>query len=257
MSQFLGQDFDNATDAVEVPERVLARLQKILALSKDPGATEAERDTALTMAFNLMSKYKISEAELDASSKQKKVGEKSVIESEEFYGRPWALTIANAVAKLLFCHYFFNKSSKKNMALHSFVGTPSDVLAAKTLARFLIEGTLSEARRQSRAINEGSAWRRSFGVGASHKIYWRCNDLRQEAVEGKNQSQVEYKSGTSSALVLLNAYEDAETRNQNYLVEIGMKLRAAPSRAKKTANPSAYGKGAEHGSKVNLGLNLK
>lgn len=248
MSHTPDNSAENLNDTTQVPVKILDRLKKMLALANNAGATEGERDTALSMVHNIMAKYNLDMAEIEAHHSKGKVDDNVVIDSEVFYGRPWAISIAHSVATLMFCTYFSTRSTVKNMAGHNFVGTSANVMAAKMMAKFLIEGTLFEARRQSRELGEGSAWRRSFGMGASHKIYHRCAALKAETAQAP-------VPGT--ALVLTDVYKAAEARNELAIRSFGVELRSAPSRAKKTANTEAYTRGAAHGSKVNLGQNIK
>ena len=50
-------------------EKVLERIKKMLTLGNDAGATEAERETALRMAYNVMAKYNLTIADLPSEAK--------------------------------------------------------------------------------------------------------------------------------------------------------------------------------------------
>ena len=49
-------------------EKVLERIKKMLTLGNDAGATEAERETALRMAYNVMAKYNLTIADLPSEA---------------------------------------------------------------------------------------------------------------------------------------------------------------------------------------------
>jgi hypothetical protein len=232
--------------------KIIEKMRAIMALGKDAGATEGERDAAMHHLTKLMAKHNIDLAEVEGARpmSEQEIMEGHVLEKHEFYGRPWARTIVNAAAKLMFCTYFSYDSSKKNMALHTFCGTPENVAAAVILAKFLVEGVYSEGSRQARIQdpNHASAWRRSFGAGAGVKIYQRVKELMAAPA-------TEYKGGT--ALALTSVYQQADERNRMVLAQkYGVTLRSRNSSAKSTVDENAFAAGKAHGAKMNLGRNL-
>lgn len=230
-------------------EKLLARMKKIMALATNAGATEGEREAALHQLHKLMAKHNIDQATVEGVDLTKPVDniDGHVLEEHEFYGRPWARTIVNGVAKMMFCKYFLRESAKKNMAIHCFVGTAENVAAAVMLAQFLIEGVKAEGERRAKAMGENvSAYRRAFGTGASGALYNRCIEEMRKPPEGG-----------STALVLTNVYEQADRLNQLALAEkFGIRLRTGASRAKTSGVGDALGAGRAHGNSMNLGRNI-
>jgi len=49
---------------MSIENKVLERVKKMIALGNDAAATEAERETALRMAYNLLAKYNLSMSDL-------------------------------------------------------------------------------------------------------------------------------------------------------------------------------------------------
>lgn len=231
--------------------KIIDRMKKILALSQDAGATDGERAAAIHQLQNMMARHNIDMATVEGHDLTKQqVMEGHTMEQHEFYGRPWANTIVHGVSKMLFCTYFVRPSTKKNMSIHCFCGTPENVAAAVMLARFLVEGVLSEGTRQARIQAPGheSAWRRSFGTGASSKLYSRCMDEMKKPPENMS-------AGT--ALVLTSLYQKAQETNTMVLQEkYGIRLRARTDGRKKSAMGDALSAGNAHGAKMNLGRNL-
>jgi len=86
-------------------DKLINRIQKMLALAHDKAATEGERDTALSMVYKLLAKHNLTMADVG------KGGEQRVQASELFYGRPWATQVCLTVGQLFFCEYFLVRSS--------------------------------------------------------------------------------------------------------------------------------------------------
>lgn len=230
-------------------EKLLNRMKKIMALASNAGATEGEREAALHQLHKLMAKHNIDMATVEGVDLTRKVDniDGHVLEEHEFYGRPWAKTIVNGVAQMMFCKYFVKDSAKKNMAIHCFVGTAENVAAAVMLAQFLVHGVKAEGERAAKERGENvSAYRRAFGTGASSTLYSRCLQEMRKPPEGG-----------STALVLTNVYEQAQRLNQLALQQkFGIRLRTGVNRGKTNGVGDAINAGRAHGSQMNLGRNL-
>ena len=226
-------------------DKIINRIKKMLALANDAGATEGERDNALRMAYNLLAKHNLTMATVEGHTNEEKREKKA----EQFYGRPWALVVAQAVAKLFFCEYFYMRSSTKNHVYHYFVGKESNSVTALEMAKYLVESLRKESNRRMRELGENVTWRRSFATGAANRIRSRVNELKAEA------SAPAVSTGTS--LVLASLYDTEREANQLWLKEAGVSLRTAASRAKNSVDPGAYTRGQRYGDSLNLNRQLE
>ncbi len=86
-------------------DKIINRIKKMMALANDPGASDGERDNALRMAYATLAKYNL--AMEDVQGKPTGPQEARATRFVEAYGRPWALSLAQAVAKLFFCTYYY------------------------------------------------------------------------------------------------------------------------------------------------------
>src|SRR5262245_9216722 len=87
----------------EVPERVLERIQKILRLANDAGATEAERDTAMRHVHANLAKYNLSLVEVEShQGKKPTLVQERKVDRAIFIVRPWARIICVGVADMCF-----------------------------------------------------------------------------------------------------------------------------------------------------------
>lgn len=217
-------------------ERVIEKIRKLLALANNDGATEGERDNALRMAHNLLAKHNLSMSALEEPEEERQRV------NEEFYGRPWAATVAQAVAKLFFCKYYVAKSHRKNMVHHFFVGKESNSITALEMSKYLVASIKKEAARQMRARGETIAWRRSFATGAANRIQQRVWDI-QQATKGQ-------KTSTGTGLILADVYEMELEANEAWLKERGTELVTSKSRGKEPG--SGYHEGSTYGNGLGL-----
>lgn len=223
-------------------DRVLARVKKMMALANDAAASEGERDNALRMAHATLAKYNLTMAQADAAgTKPEEMRTQGGVELRE---HPWMRTVAAAVGKLFFCHFFYTNYGK-NRYSYTFIGKESNVYTAQEMLKYIIKSIDTEGKRWAKEQTgnaSGSDWR-SFCKGAAHKVYRRCVELQEAATQAP--------SVPGTALVLASVYESERLANLAYLAKTGVKLRTAANR-ERAALGSAYAAGREYGSKIGL-----
>lgn len=222
-------------------DKIINRIKKMLALANDAGATEGERDNAMRMAYNLLAKHNLTMATVEGHTNE----EKREQNASQFYGRPWALTVAQAVAKLFFCEYFYMRSGTRNHVYHYFVGKESNSVTALEMAKYLVDSIKKEANRRMREAGEGgAAYRRSFASGAANKVWQRVNELKAEATQPT--------AGTGTSLVLASLYDTEREANRKFLAESGVQLRTSKGRGKSSVDLDAYHNGQRFGGTLSL-----
>lgn len=228
-------------------DKIANRVKKLMALANDQAASDGERDNALRMAHATMLKYNLDQFDVDGkpAGPQEHRHERRV----ESYGRPWAVALANSVARAFFCKLLMRKSPVKDQVIYCFVGKESNTDAAAEVAVTLIHSIFREAKRRMRLEGENVTWRRSFCTGAMFKIQERCAALH-------TSTQLEGGS-TSTALVVRNAYAVEAQANDQWLADQGIRTRERASRAKRSMDGGAYGQGRAFGEKVSLTPNRK
>jgi hypothetical protein len=189
---------------------VLDRVRKLLALGRDSGATEAERESAMRMAHKLLLKYNIDQGEAEASGQKP---EDRTVKHDDYYGRPWARVISMSIAKLFFCEYIYTSATKAKNTRHHFIGRESNAITACEMGRWLVESILREGKRRQRAEDESNIYFRSFATGASVAIYNRVERMIAEA------SRVE-TAEPGTALVVANAYVTEASANREVMDNI-------------------------------------
>lgn len=223
-------------------DRVLARIKKMMALANDAAATEGERDNALRMAHATLAKYNLTMAQADAVGvKSEEARLQGGVELRE---HPWMRTVAAAVGKLFFCHFFY-MSRGNNRYTYTFVGKESNVYTAQEMLKYIIKSIDTEGKRWAKGYAgnaSGSDWR-SFCKGAAHKVYRRCVELQEAATATPTTP--------GTALVLASVYESERLANLAYLKNAGIILATTANR-ERMANHTAYAAGREYGSKLGL-----
>lgn len=206
------EDFDEA--------KVLARVQKMMALANDKAASEGERDNALRMAHNTLAKYNLQMAYSDLAKKP--TGEKRTDGTLTLREYAWMRDVGYAVSMLFFTKFFLTPQPKKH-AIYVFVGRHSNVYTSLKMCKYLIDSINKEASRQAVAAGEtpkGNYWR-SFCKGAVAKLVVRCVEIRRNAEAVKNTAP-----STGTSLTLASVYAAEMRANDDYLAnEMGLKLK--------------------------------
>lgn len=232
-------------------ERIIERIRKMLALANDAGATEGERDNAMRMAHATLAKYNLDIAMIEASGTKKAKGEARTKEAGTFYGRPWARSICQSIAQLMFSEYVYFSAKRATDTGHYFIGRHSNAMAATELARFVVEAVLKEAKRHERANGGGWPTVRAFAWGAARRVGERVAEIRADA----EKAPVEVPTG-GTALVLASVYAIEAEQNALAVATYFPKLRTGRT-GKGVYDSEAYEAGREYGGTIGLNPQLK
>lgn len=224
---------------------IVEKVRKLLNLANDSSASEGERDNALRMAHAFLAKHNLTMSTVEASGAEPT--EERLRQDSEFYGRPWARTVAKAVGELFFCEYFISTSYKKNMVYHCFVGKESNVITSLEMSKYLVDSIRKEASRRQREMGETVSWRRSFATGAAARIRARVADI-------KKASQFQIEPSSCTGLILASVYTMESAANQSFIQSSGTKLTLINSTTKPAG--SGFSEGHEFGGKLSLNRQL-
>lgn len=222
-------------------EKVLARIQKMLILGNDSGATEAERETALRMAYNVMAKYNLTIADLPQDEK----GEDRCKQTFTINADAYARSLFASVARLFFCKYFYIRLGSAGRDAHYFVGLESNALTASSMAMYLIKSIKREAT--NRYGKSAGTLARSFGTGTTRSICLRVAEMLANANDTENVP--------GTALALIKAHQSEETENANWMEAMGITTKPAKPRTN-TVELAAYFDGEAYGRTVPLNKQL-
>lgn len=183
-------------------DKIVERVQKMLRLGANQGATEGERDNALRMARKTMLKHNLSPQDVEDHS-PRAADEQRVIHKAVFYGRPWARAVAASAARLCFCAYLYVGAKRGDDTKHIFVGRLSNAVTAAELAKYLVDSIDKEASRHQRQHYLNNEGYRAFAWGAASAVRTRVEDLVKAG---------EVDAGAGKALVLYQGNEDRDNR---------------------------------------------
>lgn len=237
----MAEEFDKA--------KVLERVRKMLRLANDSAAAEGERDNALRMAHSTLAKYNLSLAEAEAHGQAPKEQRVNNVLNVRDYA--WMRSVADHIAKLFFCEYFYIRDSQTKYARYYFIGKESNARIALEMASYVMASIDREA--QDVAIRNGDTakgtfWR-SFCKGAAYKVKQRCMEMILAAMEPLKEKT----PGTS--LVLASVYQLEAEGNMKYMADSGIKVRTVVSR-QRVPLAQAFSHGSRYGETVNLQTNL-
>lgn len=227
------------TDATNPNQKVLDKVRKLLAMGQDSRGNEQERETAMRQAYALLARHNLN---LDDVGDGKPQEEERKLVSVSFESYPWARDIANHLAHLFFCRYFYIKPIGGKKGLHFFVGKVSNATTASELAAYVVRSVLRQSSREFGSTTAPAAC--AFDKGAAAAIGQRCWAMRREA-EGEKHSE-------SRALVLVDVYKAEDAANEAWLAEHVKNLRQGKDRQRDVRDRAAYASGQAYGSKVSL-----
>jgi hypothetical protein len=216
-------------------DKVLDKVRKLMALAKNDGATEGERDNAMRMAIALLAKHNLDEADLEVTETREQV----VLEGYEY---AWARTISMSISELYFCKYYMQRGTKFK---HFFVGKTSNATTAQLMSEYVIKSLRKEAMQQMRKNQQNNAWALSFVKGAGDVIRSRCKEMIAASANEKKMK------GNGTEIVLASIYKSEMDENTRFInEELGLKLRTSNSRQHRAGN--GYHDGADYGRSVGL-----
>lgn len=224
-------------------EQILARVRKLLNLAENEAATEGERDNAMRMAHNMLTKHQLDMADLSEFERERS-DPRGRFEQE---GRSllWAKHIRMAIAELFMCKYYFGRKINADKCMHHFVGRESQATTAMYLSEWIIKSVLKEGVKRYR--HDLAPETRAFATGVSNKLYERVRELRAA-------KQAEIKA-TGNALVLVDLAKSEAEANEEFLRAMGTKLTSKKSRHV-AVDMGAYAAGKEYGATINLNTQL-
>lgn len=166
-------------------ENIISKIQKLLNLANNKGATEAEAVQAALQAQRLIAKHNVSDNELNAAAEAAK---ESVInlETERRYKRPWHRELAAVVAENFRCKHYMRGNSQRGYSM-VFLGYESDAKAAELTFDML----------QKVCTRKGNAYARERIAELEHELAseLRCYGYSTVYVPTKTAITNTYSSG--------------------------------------------------------------
>ena len=135
---------------MNIEKPILKRIQKLLTLSKDKGASKAEAERAMEMAQRLMTKYNITMANIENDTPASK------IKHEYFFSRA-VLNPADTEITAILCRFYKVKILYNGNSGMVVIGTPENIEIAKYVHGYLRNVFFKCWNEFKRSANEISA----------------------------------------------------------------------------------------------------
>lgn len=184
-----------------VNDAILIRIQRLLTLASNPGASVNESAAAFAAAQKLLARYNLDLAQVEITTGVKQASENIVNSTEPLYSGQrvilWKSTLAIGLCNLNACQMYIATTfvdGEKEIS-YQVVGRSSDV----ALVRYFFNSIVSQIELLSsealkRNLGRGKTFTNNFKHGASSTVIDRLNKTNQEV-------RAEYQS---TALVLVD-----------------------------------------------------
>lgn len=229
-------------------QKIVERVQKMLNLGRDKGASEGERDNAMRMVQAYLAKYNLDMETVEGTmpkrdqKKQEEQGGPRMHHVHTFFGRPWACNAAISVADLCFCGYLYRSARSSKDSQHFFIGRTANAVTAAYLAEFVVKSIYREGKHRQRLEGLGNPWFLSFAWGASLAVQKRVHQLKQR----------HDINGSSGKELILASYYDAERAANREYTQITFPRLKRSSKGLGIRDAEGYQQGQEFGETINL-----
>lgn len=221
-------------------DKLKEKILKVLELAKR-GGTEAEADTAMKLASELLMKHNMSMSDITSNE----VEEEDIIsDTNDCDNRqPWQNRIYYSVATLYFCQGYSKTYELNGKQYNSavIVGRESNVQTAKEIASYLVWFAKNECNNSG----QDRSWKNSFYKGFAGRISGRCRDARAQTVT-KITHEVKERG-----LVVVDMYALRKRETDDFLKTKGIRL-VSGGRGSGASNGDGYNAGREAGNRASM-----
>jgi len=234
----------------EEKESVLKRIQKLLQMSTENGASENEAMLAADKAQKLLQEHNLSIADIKDDSQVEPMESEDVEVDRDL----WKGYIRNATAKLYFCSTYSTMkldTHYKRVKVITFVGRKSNRMVATEMCKYFINTVERLADEEFREVPGSRAainkMAHAFKQGAASKLSGRLRERYEEIAP-------EYiPQGNPDGLPVL--YKNEQMAITKWLEQKGIRLRSAKS-SMSIRDRVAYSRGSEKGNGIGINTQI-
>ena len=234
----------------EEKESVLNRIQKLLKMSTENGASENEAMLAADKAQKLLQEHNLSIADIKDDSQVEPMESEDVEVDRDL----WKGYIRNATAKLYFCSTYSTMkldTHYKRVKVITFVGRKSNRMVATEMCKYFINTVNRLADEEFREVPGSRAsinkMAHAFKQGAASKLSSRLRKRYEEIAP-------EYiPQGNPDGLPVL--YKNEQMAITKWLEDQGIRLRSAKS-SMSIRDRVAYSRGSEKGNGIGINTQI-
>ena len=234
----------------EEKESVLKRIQKLLKMSTENGASENEAMLAADKAQKLLQEHNLSIADIKDDSQAEPMDSEDVEVDRDL----WKGYIRNATAKLYFCKTYTTMkldTHYKRVKVITFVGRKSNRMVATEMCKYFINTVNRLADEEFREVPGSRAsinkMAHAFKQGAASKLSSRLRKRYDEIAP-------EYiPQGNPDGLPVL--YKNEQMAITKWLEQKGIRLRSAKT-SMSIRDRVAYSRGSEKGNGIGINTQI-
>lgn len=212
----------------QIDPKVIERVQKLMNLARDGGATEAEADVAMNKAQQIMAEYNLSMASIEKQEGKIATDRKRQSNSKKLM-YVWKRELLESVAKVSFCHLIIKwgatRSGESIAQGFDLIGRESNIVGAQnlydylmhTIERLVVDEFGKDPR--DRFSRDAHSYRKGLSEGLSDRLVARYHAIvreqerkaREEAARARHPGA----ASNSTALVLMSEYASSEADLNN------------------------------------------
>lgn len=212
---------------------VIEKIKKLLALANDGGATEEEAATAASMASALAIKYSMDLAKIQLSGQptaKEGVEDQTVYESDKY--EPWIASLIHGLVALNGGTFYF--SNWGSSVHYRVIGKPTALAVIRLMIPYLVKSVkrlnTEAVKRYGFTMDQRRAFRAGFRQSCAFRLYER---MGEKAEEMRTKDDVAQKTTGSTALVVLNHFEQDARDIQVWMEQQGYKFKTRSAKARK------------------------
>jgi len=234
-------------------ESIKSKIQKLLALSRDEGASEAEAAFAFKKAHELLSTYNLNLSDIKEVNADEILHDKMLAVMRD----EWIKTLYSCTSKLYFCKYFYGTKrviddmyKESTKVEHHIIGRDHNIEITKSMVTYLTDtikrmgaSHVAPLPGDGRQLNK---IKRNYELGIAHRIRERINELYTASVRHDPSDKIENQNKNLPAL-----YKTELQLCDDRLHKDGVRLSTRRSNSSITAG-AAYKNGMRDGNNVSL-----
>lgn len=208
-------------------EKLIGKIQKLLALSKSPNKAEAE--LAAQRAHELLTKYNLSMDDVQ----EREIREFNIISGRNL--KTWKHLLIDNVARYYYCKSLFYERGSGYYRI-VFIGQRHNIIVCKSMFDYLHKTILRESRSIHK--NAKNKYREDFKLGMAVKISERLKQLSDQKIIPEEKDLVIRENDKIDKYL-----SEKNTYSENFELDI--------------KKAEAYWKGIQAGKKVSLNEQIK
>ena len=229
----------------EEKDSILKRIQKLLRMSEENGASENEAMMAASKVQELLKEHNLSLSDVKDDTEQEPIDRENFDLGKE----NWRAWIAQATAKLYFCSMFQSTKYEnyKRVKKAVFVGRKSNRIVAKSMCDYF-EKTVERLADEEFKNTPGS---KSAINKMKHAFQLGCASRLQSRLQEKYNELVPAYTGIDNPDGLPILYKNEQTAISEWLAKQGVRIRSSKS-SFSVRDRVAYANGQKKGDGIGL-----